>query len=109
MTFAPILFLSFRIAGPYSSFLLYTLKSYLFLSKLLFNDKTDDKSFETIPNFDLEILDVSTVNVLFSPALTPLSPASVIKQFMILLLLPEKSIASFPIFLKVEFDIKPSE
>ena len=45
----------------------------------------------------------TTSGLVPSPALTPLSPDRSITQLLTLLLLPEKSIASFPIFSKIDF------
>ena len=64
---------------------------------------TSELSFEAIPIFELFMVQSFTVRVDASPPLIPLSPMLSILQEIISTVLPEKSIASFPTSINVEF------
>ena len=68
-----------------------------------------ERSFDTIPNLDVAILQLEISIKLNSPQLIALSSQCEKVQLVTSEILPEKSIASFPIRLNVELIILPSE
>jgi hypothetical protein len=94
-------------AGPYSGFFCSSTSPYLQSMSRELLTSTIERSFEASPMLALVIVVFSTMRCDSSPPLIPLSSTSSIRVSFILIWLPEKSMASFPILVKTVFDTKP--